>query len=120
MRIRFSLCVLLALSTGCGIKYFRDPYSETPLTGRDDLIRDTENLISLVLVSPGSAKFSDEVVTENPAKHQVIVTGNVDSQNSFGGLMRSKFENVYVTDSDGHTTHRGVLSQRDQEYPSYF
>jgi hypothetical protein len=42
------------------------------------------------LVSPGTAKFSDEQ-PEGDSKNGWTITGAVDAQNSLGGLMHSEF-----------------------------
>ncbi|WP_284536317.1 hypothetical protein [Nocardioides sp. T2.26MG-1] len=42
------------------------------------------------LKSPGSADFSGETVTEN-TDGSWTVSGDVDSQNSFGGLVRNSY-----------------------------
>lgn len=103
--------LLLLWLTGCGIPFMRDRNSETTLNDYPPgIIPETEELVTNVLVSPGSAKFSKEHVLVNKEKHQTIVEGVVDSQNSFGGLMRSSFEDVYIQKPDGTTQRRGMLT----------
>jgi hypothetical protein len=109
--MKYILAIGLLLLSGCGVPFMRDESKESPLTSYPPgIIQETEEAVSNVLVSPGSAKFSKEHVLTNPEKHQTIVTGVVDSQNSFGGLMRSSFENVYIQQPDGKMQRRGMLT----------
>jgi hypothetical protein len=119
---RTTICgALLLLSLcGCGIPFFRDPGGESVTEDHNDLIAGTEQAVSDALVSPGSAKFSHERVFANQAKHQIIVTGAVDSQNSMGGLMRSAFEDVYVLDAKGGYSRRGTLIQKNTGSTVFF
>jgi len=48
-----------------------------------------EKLVTTMLKSPASAKFSDESATRSGAAW--IVKGSVDSQNGFGAMIRSHF-----------------------------
>jgi hypothetical protein len=51
-----------------------------------------KQIISSYLKSPGSAQFPELIIKKSiSTENQYIVFGDVDSQNSFGGLMRSHF-----------------------------
>jgi hypothetical protein len=56
---------------------------------REDAMK---QIVSSFLKSPGSAKFVDLVVRKKSgAENQYVAFGDVDSQNSFGALLRTHF-----------------------------
>ncbi|PZF63343.1 hypothetical protein DEI81_08015 [Curtobacterium sp. MCBD17_013] len=60
-----------------------------------------ENQVKDHLKSPSTAKFNDSVSGVGP----FTVTGTVDSENSFGAMLRSNFEcSVRVTETQTFTT----------------
>ena len=61
------------------------------------------------LKSPASAKFSDETVTGSEPDAVWFVSGSVDSQNSYGALLRSSFE-CSVTFANGEASAVRVTS----------
>lgn len=67
-------------------------------------IKACEAWVSGQLVSPATARWSDETWSDG------VVSGDVDSQNSFGALIRSHFECLMVADRDGWTVDHGYLS----------
>jgi len=70
-------------------------------------IRACEAWVLDQLVSPASAKFSSEqwFDTDNPE-----VVGDVDSQNSFGALLRSSFSCSMVHGADGWSVADGFVN----------
>ncbi len=58
-----------------------------------------ENVVKNGLKSPSTASFSNETATGTDG--QYTVTGDVDSQNSFGAMIRNHF----TCESDGTTVH---------------
>lgn len=62
-----------------------------------------ESYVKDQLKSPGSAKFSEENATEAGAGGTWVVSGAVDSQNSFGGLVRIQFTCTVKPRPDGNT-----------------
>ncbi|MFT3871063.1 MAG: hypothetical protein QM714_00220 [Nocardioides sp.] len=54
------------------------------------------------LKSPSSAKFSDEVVEPN-GETRYEVTGSVDSENSFGAMIRNRYRCLVEHDGEAST-----------------
>ena len=66
-----------------------------------------KQIISSYLKSPGSAQFAELIIKKkNNTENQYIAFGDVDSQNSFGGLMRSHFF-LEIIDKGGDMQNRG-------------
>jgi hypothetical protein len=64
----------------------------------DEAKAQCESWVSQRLVSPGSAHFSGE--TAAAVDKEWTVTGNVDSQNLLGGLVRNEWTCVVVDNGD--------------------
>lgn len=92
--------LVIAVIALCGLFIFRSNHTNaTP----EDLSRDAqraceENFIPGKLKAPASAKFSGESVTH--AGETYTVSGQVDSENSFGALIRAPFTCVMRSDGD--------------------
>ncbi|MFD3548291.1 hypothetical protein ACFWUW_22275 [Streptomyces sp. NPDC058655] len=89
---------LLLLLTACGTSAPADSIEATIMC---------EKFAEQRLKSPGSAKFSSTgetsvttISSTSPWKYQVV--GHVDSQNSFGALVRNTYDCTAVT-ADGET-----------------
>lgn len=51
-----------------------------------------KQIVSSYLVSPGSAQFAELIIKKKiNTENQYVAFGDVDSQNSYGGLLRSHF-----------------------------
>lgn len=89
MRIAF-LGLLVVLAAGC---------AEKPA---DELKRRTRDLVLENLKAPATAEFGEMKVRQpkDAPKDLWLVTGNVDSQNSFGGLIRTGYEVYWMVDGD--------------------
>lgn len=78
-----------------------------PVTdGKSQPIKACEAWVLDQLVSPASARFSNETWfdTDNPE-----VVGEVDSQNGFGALLRSEFHCSMVHGADGWSVADGFV-----------
>lgn len=115
MHRRLALIGLLLVVGGCGLKFVRSESSESLSDKHQELVADTREALKAVLKAPATAQFSHERVTINPEKRQIIVSGSVDSQNSFGALLRSRYENVYLTDDKGNLagSRRGMFYEQN-------
>jgi hypothetical protein len=87
--------VLIAIVAVVAICVARQGGSSEPSS--EDLLRDAkracqEDFIPPRLKAPATAKFSEATVTENGSSY--TVTGQVDSQNAFGALVRAQFSCV--------------------------
>ena len=58
----------------------------------------TEQLVKNNLKSPSTAKFSNQKFGYNEEYSRYVVSGSVDSQNSFGAMIRSNFYAEYDQD----------------------
>ena len=63
-------------------------------SNNDSLVNECEQLVSEQLKAPGSAKFVNVKVSPEGQK-SLYITGDVDSENGFGALLRSSFECEY-------------------------
>jgi len=83
--------VVLAVFVTCGLLISRSNNHEPTTTeNRDDAVRVCkEKFIPDRLKAPATAKFSNITTTDNAGTY--TVTGSVDSENSFGALIRSTF-----------------------------
>lgn len=84
------LAVLLVMLAGC---------AEKPA---DVLKRRTRALVLENLKAPATAQFGDMNVKQpkDYPKDLWLVTGHVDSQNSFGGLIRTNYEVHWMVDGE--------------------
>ena len=141
MNIRYFLvagltAIALASGSGCAVLPLLsagDPPTAVPpvsipsptLTDAERIAKDCHTKILGSLKTPGSAKFVEEgeTATEHflPADgtegrevdhHAVATFGHVDSQNSFGGLMRTRFYCFTVTEAGGSLVEgRPIVSE---------
>ena len=74
-----------------------------PGRGQLDAVTICHDGIRSQLKSPGSASFSGHRDSDD-GKGTWRVYGNVDAQNSFGGMMRSSFRCKITFEADGTTT----------------
>ena len=71
----------------------------------NDLMYNTEQIIKSILKSPSTAKFPtilDYSFSKN--KEEITVQAYVDSQNSFGAMIRSEFKVTYTPDGKSVTS----------------
>jgi len=86
------------------------------------VINNARNLVKGVLKAPSSAKFSEYIDTDwdktydDGITQYYVVDGWVESQNSFGVMLRSKFLICYS--SDGKVVTRHFLRLGSEEYGS--
>lgn len=80
-----ALGAAVLLAAGCGAN------EQQELEARQkDAARVCRDAVEKLLKSPGSAEYSDEVYDGDP-NESMKVTGKVDSQNSFGALVRNEW-----------------------------
>lgn len=84
------LALIVLMCSGCG---------ERPA---DRLKRRTRALVLENLKAPATAKFGELQVTQpkDYPKDLWLVTGHVDSENSFGGLIRTNYEVHWMVDGE--------------------
>ena len=86
------------------------------------VINNARSLVKGVLKAPSSAKFSEYIDTgwdktyDDGSTQYYVVDGWVESQNSFGAMLRSKF--VICYSADGKTVTRHFLRLGSDEYGS--
>jgi hypothetical protein len=81
----FAVILLAALISGCG-------KSEHPTLNNQATII-ALNIVSNSLIAPTTAKFSAVSCVER-SNHTFLISGQVDSQNSFGAMLRKEFNCV--------------------------
>ncbi len=77
-----AVCVIGSAVKGCGGSSGQDDGSASATAGCEELVKDR-------LKAPSTAEFSGESADGSAGSY--TVTGDVDSQNSFGAMLRSHF-----------------------------
>lgn len=88
--------VLLAVFFGIYLASAKSGVQPEKVSSTSNLTQQREDamkqIVSSFLKSPGSAKFVDLVVRKKSGtENEYVAFGNVDSQNSFGALLRTHF-----------------------------
>jgi hypothetical protein len=78
--------------------------------GNSSIVKACENTVQKNLVSPATAKFSNVTSAADPSVDgRSNVTGDVDSQNGFGALLRSTFTCQVDDQGDGTLSVTGEI-----------
>jgi hypothetical protein len=81
-------------SANSGVQPERVSVENSLTQQREDAIK---QIVSSFLKSPGSAKFIELVVRKKTGtKNQYVAFGDIDSQNSFGALLRTHFNLIAI------------------------
>lgn len=83
------------------------PTKPTQATLDTDATSACEHFVDQRLKSPASARYSSEQVSHTGTTY--VVGGNVDSQNSFGAMIRNQFVCTETLDTGNNTWHLQAL-----------
>jgi len=104
-----AICTFLILAYGSGDSENSAPEKRTSITEYEAKAV-AEGQVENVLKAPSTAKFSGLRETEiTPITNGYKVTGYVDSQNSFGAMIRSKYSvEIFVDLESGDIMYRNL------------